>query len=38
MEWTALLLALIAIFLGLIASWPLAVMDIGLPFSEVALQ
>ncbi|MBE9527237.1 MAG: oxidoreductase [Proteobacteria bacterium] len=38
MEWTALLLALMAIFLGLIAPWPLTVMDIGLPFSEAALQ
>ncbi len=32
MEWTALILALFAILLGLVAPWPLALMDIGLPF------
>lgn len=32
MEWSALLLAMAAILLGLFASWPLALMDIGLPF------
>ena len=32
MEWTALVLALIAILLGLVAPWPLALMEIGLPF------
>ena len=35
MEWTALVLALSAILLGLIAPWPLALMDIGLPFAEL---
>jgi len=33
-QWTALALALAAILLGLIAPWPLALMDIGLPFGE----
>ena len=33
MEWIALLLALLAIALGLLPSWPLALMEIGLPFS-----
>lgn len=32
MEWTALAMALAAILLGLIASWPLAWMEIGGPF------
>ncbi|MFP7754701.1 complex I subunit 5 family protein [Thermodesulfobacteriota bacterium B35] len=32
MEWTALLMAMLAIALGLVASWPLALMDTGLPF------
>ena len=32
MEWTALALALAAILLGLISPWPLALMEIGLPF------
>jgi len=32
MEWAALALALAAVLLGLFASWPLALMDIGLPF------
>jgi len=32
MEWVTLAMALIAILLGLFASWPLALMDIGLPF------
>jgi formate hydrogenlyase subunit 3/multisubunit Na+/H+ antiporter MnhD subunit len=32
MEWPALALALAAIGMGLIAPWPLALMDIGLPF------
>ncbi|MEA2079216.1 MAG: proton-conducting transporter membrane subunit, partial [Pseudomonadota bacterium] len=32
MEWTALALALAAILLGLVAPWPLALMEIGLPF------
>ena len=36
MEWTALALAMAAILLGLIAPWPLALMDIGLPFAEGA--
>ncbi|MCU7938122.1 MAG: oxidoreductase [gamma proteobacterium symbiont of Bathyaustriella thionipta] len=36
MEWTALILAIAAILLGLIAPWPLAIMDIGLPFSGEA--
>ena len=31
MEWTALALALAAVLLGLIAPWPLALMDIGSP-------
>ena len=32
MEWTALVLALAAFLVGLFALWPLALMDIGLPF------
>ncbi len=32
MEWSALVLALAAVLMGLFASWPLAVMDIGAPF------
>ena len=32
MEWSALALAMAAIMLGLFASWPLALMDIGSPF------
>jgi len=32
MEWAALVLALAALLLGLIAPWPLALMEIGLPF------
>ena len=32
MEWSALVLAMAAIMLGLFASWPLALMDIGSPF------
>jgi len=32
MEWTALVLALVVIFLGVFASWPLAMMEIGSPF------
>ncbi len=32
MEWVALAMALVAILLGLFASWPLALMEIGLPF------
>jgi formate hydrogenlyase subunit 3/multisubunit Na+/H+ antiporter MnhD subunit len=32
MEWTALALALAAILLGLVAPWPLALMEIGMPF------
>ncbi len=32
MEWTALLLALVAIALGLVAPWLLALLEIGLPF------
>jgi formate hydrogenlyase subunit 3/multisubunit Na+/H+ antiporter MnhD subunit len=32
MEWAALALALAAILLGLFAPWPLALMEIGLPF------
>jgi NADH:ubiquinone oxidoreductase subunit 2 (subunit N) len=31
MEWTALALAVVAILVGLIALWPLALMEIGLP-------
>lgn len=34
MEWTALALALVAILLGLFAPWPLALMEIGLPFGR----
>ena len=33
MEWTALLLALAAVLLGLFARWPLALLDIGFPFA-----
>ena len=37
MEWSALILALVAILLGLFAPWPLALMEIGLPFGgEIA--
>jgi len=36
MEWTALILASMTILLGLIAPWPLALMDIGLAFSGEA--
>jgi len=32
MEWAALTLALAAIMLGLFVPWPLALLDIGLPF------
>jgi len=32
MEWTALLLALGSVLLGLFTPWPLALLDIGLPF------
>ena len=32
MEWTALLLALAAVLLGLFTPWPLALLDIGFPF------
>ncbi|SDJ16299.1 Formate hydrogenlyase subunit 3/Multisubunit Na+/H+ antiporter, MnhD subunit [Ferrimonas sediminum] len=32
MEWTALVLAMVAVLLGLFAPWPLTVMEIGLPF------
>ena len=32
MEWAALAMALVAILLGLFTSWPLALMEIGLPF------
>lgn len=38
MEWTAFVLALAAIVLGLIAPWPLALMDIGSPFNSGAMQ
>jgi len=38
MEWTALVLALAAVLLGLIAPWPLALMDIGSPFISVMMQ
>jgi len=34
MEWAALAMAMVAILLGLFASWPLALMEIGLPFGE----
>jgi formate hydrogenlyase subunit 3/multisubunit Na+/H+ antiporter MnhD subunit len=34
MEWSALALALAAIGIGLVAPWPLALMDIGLPFGS----
>ncbi|MCF6235652.1 MAG: oxidoreductase [Gammaproteobacteria bacterium] len=37
MEWTALAMALLAIALGLFAPWPLALMEIGLPFAGEAL-
>jgi len=33
MEWTALLLATAAVLLGLFTPWPLALLDIGFPFS-----
>jgi len=33
MEWSAFLLALAAIVLGLVSPWPLALMDIGSPFN-----
>jgi len=33
MEWTALALALAAVLLGLFTPWPLALLDIGFPFS-----
>ena len=33
MEWTALVLALAAVLLGLFTPWPLALLDIGFPFS-----
>ena len=33
MEWTALLLATVAVLLGLFTPWPLALLDIGFPFS-----
>ena len=33
MEWTALVLALAAVLLGLFAPWPLALLDIGFPFA-----
>jgi len=36
MEWAALVLALVAILLGLVAPWPLALMEIGLPFGGEA--
>jgi len=36
MEWAALALALAAILLGLVAPWPLALMEIGLPFGGEA--
>jgi multicomponent Na+:H+ antiporter subunit D len=36
MEWAALALALGAILLGLLAPWPLALMEIGLPFGGEA--
>ncbi len=32
MEWSALVLALVAVLLGLFTSWPLAIMEIGSPF------
>ncbi len=32
MEWSALAMSMVAILLGLFASWPLALMEIGLPF------
>jgi len=32
MEWTALALAITALLLGLVALWPLSLMEIGLPF------
>ena len=38
MEWTAFVLALAAIVLGLIAPWPLALMDIGSPFNSGVVQ
>ena len=38
MEWTVLALALASILLGLVASWPLAWMEIGEPFSGVSAK
>jgi multicomponent Na+:H+ antiporter subunit D len=38
MEWTALILALAAILLGLVAPWPLTWMEIGAPFQGVAVK
>ena len=38
MEWTALALALAAVLLGLLAPWPLALMDIGLPLAVEITQ
>jgi len=35
MEWTALLMAMVAILLGLFVPWLLALMEIGLPFGGV---
>jgi len=32
MEWAALVLASAAVLLGLFATWPLALMDVGQPF------
>ncbi len=34
MEWSALLMAMLAILLGLFAPWPLALMEIGSPFDR----
>lgn len=38
MEWSALALASAAILLGLIAPWPLALMDIGSPFEIIPVE
>ena len=38
MEWTALILALIAILLGFFTPWSLALMDIGLPFGAEVME
>ena len=38
MEWAALALALAAVLLGLFAPWPLALMEIGLPFGVEAAR